>query len=153
MKNPNLAHVAVGDRILQGGAETEVAAVLADGAKLADGRVFAERDFFSDDILVLPKEAPAAMTMLIDAQPVRRARNLVTVRSLCGLLEPQFTIADRKTGALLRASIHSEEEADVSFARGVWEEGKPGLAECWTEYFVGDEEFRVPEDFEPERYQ
>ena len=152
MKNPNLAHVQAGDRILEGGMETEIATVLTDGVRLADGRWLTEHDFFHRDILVIPNEAPEALTLLIEAQGVERAKAFVAIRRLSGLEEAQFTIVERASGRLLRSIIRTEEDAEVSFCAGEWEEGKPGIVDCSTEYVVGDEEFRVPDGFEPRRY-
>ena len=152
MNNPNLVHVQAGDRILEGGAETELATVLGDGVRLVDGRWLTERDFFHRDILVVPNEAPESLTAMIAAQGVGRAKALVVVRRLSGRDEAQFTIAERKSGRVLRSIIRTEEVAEVSFCAGEWEEGKPGIVDCSTEYVVGDEEFRVPDGFEPQRY-
>lgn len=152
MKNPNLTHVGVGDRVLAGGAETEITAMIEDGAVLSDGRRLSEHDFFEDGSLVIPKEAPEVMTAMIEAQPAERKRELVVVRRLSGLDEPQFTVAERASGRLLRSIIRTEEDAEVGFCGGEWEEGKPEIIDCSTEYVVGDREFHVPDGFEPRRY-
>lgn len=152
MNNPNLAHVQAGDRILEGGVETDVAIVLTDGVRLADGRWLAEHDFFHRDILVIPREAPEALTLLIEAQGAERAKVLVVIRRLTGLNQAQFTVAERKSGRVLRSIIRTEEDAEVSFCAGEWEEGKPEIVDCSTEYAVGDQEFQVPDDFDPKRY-
>jgi hypothetical protein len=56
------------------------------------------------------------------------------------------------SGRLLRSLIRTEEDAEVSFCGDEWEEGKPEVIDCSTEYVVGDREFRVPDGFDPRRY-
>jgi hypothetical protein len=65
---------------------------------------------------------------------------------------PEYSIGDRRTLNLLTSSIHSVESAELSLSGARWNEGKPSLDDSHTEYMVGENELKMPEEFAPVVY-
>jgi len=149
-----LTHVQIGDSLLirgRPGAE-KIAGVREGGIETEAGECVPSLILFQGDAAVVPIEIPESIREIMEAQePEVRAR-LIVIRYARNTEEPRFTLANKDTLEALWSRIETAEAAGLSFGSERWEEGKPEVTDCHTEYFVGEDEIAMPDDFDPDRY-
>lgn len=149
-----LTHINIGDSLLMRGQSVlrKITAVREDGVESKTGKRVPTLALFQQEALIVPAKVPPPLLAIIEAQEPKVRERLIAVRWARNTENPHYTLANWRTFEVLESRIETVEVADLTFGGDGWDEGKPEMTDCHTEFHVGVDEIVMPEDFDPRRY-
>lgn len=149
-----LTHIQIGDSLLMRGQSIlrKITAVREDGIESKTGKRVPTLALSQQEAFIVPAKVPPLLQAIIEAQETKVRERLIAIRWACNSEEPHYTLANWRTFEVLESRIETVEVADLTFGDDGWDEGKPEMTDCHTEYNVGGDEIVMPEDFDPRRY-